>query len=166
MKKKVLEKLEKKKINIEGLKTLRPLLKGIKVKPKKIKESEMYSSWPITATIDDDTVIKMETYRVGILNKKGFYYCELEDVMEDEKDMVYFAFYSDMKVKELLFEDEEASIEPHSFHSFGMNPDYEEYKFLDKLLPTEENFVEIIDKRMKAIKKNAKKLSKELKNQK
>ena len=164
MKKKTIEKLEEKKVNTDGLKVLRPLLKGIK--PKKIKMDDMYSTWPVTGVIDEDSVLKMSPYSVGLLNKKGFYYCKLQDVMEDEKDMVYLSFYSDMKVKDLLFTDEEASLEPHSFYSFGIRPDYENYIFLDKLLPTEENFAEIIDDEMKKSKKAAKKQIKKLKNQK
>ena len=165
MKKKTIEKLEKKKINTEGLKTLKPLLKGINVKTNKLKKDDMYSTWPITGIVDEDTDLKISSYRVALLNNKGLYYCELQDVMEDEKDMVYLAFYNDMKVKELLFADEDASIEPHSFYSFGIRPDFETLKFLDRLIPLEENFVDIIKDEMKKTKKEAKKLIKKQKNQ-
>ena len=53
----------------------------------------------------------------------------------------------------------------NSFYSFGIRPDYENYIFLDKLLPTEDNFAEIIDDEMKKSKKAAKKQIKKLKNQ-
>jgi len=166
MKKKVLNTLEKMNFNIDGLKTLRPLLKGIKVKPENIKTTKTCSSWPIIGIIDDDSILKMDTHRVGLLNKKGFYYCELQDVMEYENDMVYLSFYDNNKVNELLFSDEEVSIEPHSFTSFGITPDFEGYSFLAKLLSTEENFEEIIDKKIRKSEKKVKKLIKEKKNQK
>ena len=166
MKKKVLEKLEEKKINTDGLKRLRPLLKGIKVDSNKIKMDDMYSTWPITCIVEEDTDLKLSTNSIGLLNKKGFYYCGLQGKMENEKDMVYLAYYNDMKVKDLLFSDEDASIEPHSFYSFGIRPDFEMYSILDKLLLTEENFVEIIDDRMKKSNKQTKKIIKKQKNQK
>ena len=166
MKKKVLEKLEEKKISTDGLKKLRPLLKDIDVKSNKIKMDDMYSTWPITCIIDKDTDLKLGLNSLGLLNKKGFYYCGLQGAMEDNKELVYLAFYNDMKVKDLLFADEEASIEPHSFYSFGIRSDFEMYSILDSLLLTDDNFVEIIDDKMKKSKKQTKKIIKKQKNQK
>lgn len=166
MKKKIVKKLNEEKINTDNLKKLKPLLKGIKVKSKDVVIDQSFSPWPASAKLEDGSVLKFGVYNLGHISNQGFYYCEYQPEFEDKKDRVYLSHYSYLKVKELLLNDEEAYIQPHSFNQLGIRPDFEVDMDYEKAIDKDKNFIDIINKKMKKSQKEAKKLIKQLKNQK
>lgn len=151
-------------VNIEKIKKIKFLLKGINIDMEHLKINEKNTSWPIYSPIIGGGILKLGTSKIGLVNNNGFYYCDIIEWNDKEK-FLFLSHYSASSLKKLINRENGIIIEPNSFHEYGLTPDFSKYYDIKYLKEKNKNIVEIIDKNLLIPKKNNRNLTKKLKNQ-